>query len=572
MAQPSPATNDRTTTGARPTLGVSNRSDARLKVVLTAVARAFWERPWLAGTILVIVVWTVRLLALHYTASGYVDYGSDDAAQQNLLADWQRGFRQGTIVGPDDYFLKYPLYLLINNLPIGPLKQLFIASWALLATTAILTLKAAELCCSPIATRLRVPNRLPLAILVVAVALAATPVLNFYWLQFPNSRNLEIGLGLYLLARLHLYLNGEAEGRSPWLNCLDIALAAALFADDPLTLYVLAPPVVVVIALCGLRSPATGKALPLRRLGMAIGSLVVASGLALVLTHALEVVLPLHISAASTQTVAATTFFSNLQYFVTDAIQMFGLTPWSVGLHTSATLLTVVYAGLSAATILGFIWAWRREPGQVLVPFLVAIFVWLLVLFLGADVGTGGNDRELQFCAAILTFGLGITVVYAANVRLVAAVATVATCALVVVLSTSAWAFLHQRATPDQPQLATVATLESLHLKKGYADYWDAGIDRFLSREHLDIVNVECSDASTPSYFNWYSDKGMLNVHADRTFYILSDTDTSVCPLATLVRFLGPPSRVVPVPTTYDPTEILIYDYDIGPRLLTGKS
>jgi hypothetical protein len=553
-------------------LAVSTRSDTRPKVALTAVARAFWERPWLAGTILVIVVWTVRLLALHYTVSGYVDYGSDQVAQQNLLRDWQQGFRQGATVGPDDYFLKYPLYLLVNNLPIGPLKQLFIASWALLATTAILTLKAAELCCSPIAKRLGVPNRLPLAILVVAVALAATPVLNFYWLEFTNSRNLEIGLGLYLVARLHLYVNGEAEGRSAWLTGLDIALAAALFADDPLTLYVLAPPVVVVIALYGLRSPATGKALPLRRLGLAVGSVVVAGGAAAVLTHALQVVLPLHISAASTQTVSAATFLSNLQYFVTDAIQMFGLAPWGVGLRSSAALLTVVYTCLSVATILGFIWAWRREPGQVLVPFLVAIFVWLLVLFLGADVGVGGNDRELQFCVAILMFGLGITVVYAANVRLVAAVATVATCALVVVLSISAWAFIHQRATPDQPQLATVATLESLHLKKGYAEYWDAGIDRFLSRDHLDIVNVECYDPSTPSYFNWYSDKGTLNVHADRTFYILSNTDASVCPLATLVRFLGPPSRVVPVPSTSDPTEILIYDYDIGPRLFSGKS
>jgi hypothetical protein len=520
----------------------------------------------------VIVVWTVRLLALHYTASGYVDYNSDQVAQQDLLRDWQQGFRQGTTVGPDDYFLKYPLYLLVNNLPIGPLKQLFIASWALLATTAILTLKAAELCCSPIARRLRVPNRLPVAILVVAAALAATPVLNFYWLEFPNSRNLEIGLGLYLLARLHLYVNGEAEGRSAWLNCLDIVLAAALFADDPLTLYVLAPPVVVVIALYGLRSPGTGEALPLRRLGVAMGSVVVAGVASLVIIRALQVVLPLKIETAIAQTVSAATFLSNLQYFVTYAIQMFGLTPWDIGLRTSAALLTVVYAGLSVATILGFIWAWRREPGQVLVPFLVAIFVWLLVVFLVADPGSGGYDRELEFCVAILMFGLGITVVYAANVRLVAAVATVATCALVVVLSTSAWAFLHQRTTPDQPQLATIATLESLHLKKGYAEYWDAGIDRFLSRGHVDIVNVECFDPSNPIYFNWYSDKGMLNLHAEKTFYILAPTNTSACSLTTLDRLLGPPARIVPVRTNYYPTEIVIYDYDIGPRLLTGRN
>ena len=60
--------------------------------------KSFCERPWLAGTILVIVVWTVRQLVLHYTASGYSDYISDQVGGKNLMAGWQQGFRQGTAV------------------------------------------------------------------------------------------------------------------------------------------------------------------------------------------------------------------------------------------------------------------------------------------------------------------------------------------------------------------------------------------------------------------------------------------------------------------------------------------
>ena len=189
------------------------------------------------------------------------------------MADWQQGFRQVSVVSADNFFLKYPLYLLGDNLPFGPPKQLFLESWVLLAIIVALILRAAGLCLSQVAPRLSVPRRFPLAMLVVSLALAATPFANFHWLEFTNSRNIEVGLGFYLLARLYLYVGGYASGRSVWLNALDITMAGCLFADDPSVLYVVAIPVVLVIVLYALCSPTTERGIYGKRPAIAIGSI-----------------------------------------------------------------------------------------------------------------------------------------------------------------------------------------------------------------------------------------------------------------------------------------------------------
>ena len=98
------------------------------------------------------------------------------------------------------------------------------------------------------------------------------------------------------------------------------------------------------------------------------------------------------------------------------------------------------------------------------------------------------------------------------NVRAIAAVVALTGCALVLVLGTSASALLHQRLFPNRSQFQTVYTLESLHLHKGYAEYWDAGIDRFLSRHSLTSSTLNAHMGQIPITSIWESDKGMLTV------------------------------------------------------------
>ena len=92
-------------------------------------------------------------------------------------------------------------------------------------------------------------------------------------MEFTNSRNLEIGLGLYLVARFYLYLGGYADGRSPVVQRSTSPWPPVLFADDPTVPLRRRLPVILVTALYALYSPDTGTGIPARRLAIAIGSL-----------------------------------------------------------------------------------------------------------------------------------------------------------------------------------------------------------------------------------------------------------------------------------------------------------
>ncbi len=252
--------------------------------MLRTITRCFGRHLWLAGTVLVMAVWTLRLLALHYTPNTCYaitcnNYISDQVGAQNLIADWQQGFRQASDLGPQMDFLKYPLYLAVNNLPIEPLKQLFIESWLILAVTAALVLRAMELVFGVVAERTATPKRLPVSMLVCdcrsrrhsrgRILLVGVP-------GFPQCRNRAVRLSNRGLS-LYLTLTGHGPRRRTWLTVWYIALAACLFASDPLFLYGVGIPVVAVSLLYLLFPSAHRAFIPPQRLFRAVGATVVAA-------------------------------------------------------------------------------------------------------------------------------------------------------------------------------------------------------------------------------------------------------------------------------------------------------
>jgi len=528
------------------------------------------------------VVWTVRLVSMHYTANQFTNWGSDQVGAQNLVANLQRGFTQApTGLAPDTYFLKYPLYFVVGNLPIGPLKQVFVESWVLLMLTAALVLRSCELLFVDIDKRLTKSGDTWLAMVTVSVILAATPLVNFYWLEFPNARNIEIGLVLYLITRAYLYLAHEDGPVSRWRHLAFVVAAACLFCDDPLTLYGVAAPVIAVVAYYAVFTivPQPGSSQPtaasskLRRSGWVILAGAVAAALSEGLGRVIALALDLQIFPVSDQVVPASLFLSNLAYLVSTGVTIFGLAPWGLGPTGTGLWSVAAYGLLLAAGVAGIVAMWRRYPGEVLGAFLGVTCLWLFLLFLVVEDGVGGANRFLSVCEVFVTVGAGLTVLSARNVRLRNAVVVLAVLALGLVVVNSVQPLVGQRVHPDVAEVATVAEIEALHLRKGYAEYWDAGIDRYLSHYSLDITNVECGSGAKPSFSNVWSNEGLITqVKASKSFYVLSSTDSSVCSLEQLESAFGKPARIVPVGSPSDPTKIVIYNYDIGRRILAPQA
>ncbi len=83
------------------------------------------------------------------------------------------------------------------------------------------------------------------------------------------------------------------------------------------------------------------------------------------------------------------------------------------------------------------------------------------------------------------------------------------------------------------------------------------------------MINISCADG-TVGYYDWWQDSRLTGVRADRTFYVVSATDTSlgVCKPTQLDQLFGKPAWIVPVrPRSYG-EQVYVYNYDIGTRII----
>lgn len=124
-----------------------HRLKSYYKKLIKLVEKASLKRILLLTLVIVLAVWTLRLVQVHYNGyplgyAGISDYHSDDTALANILWQWQKGFRGGAVVGDDNWIIKYPLYFFTNNLPIQPIQRLFLNSLTTLYITAILMVLA----------------------------------------------------------------------------------------------------------------------------------------------------------------------------------------------------------------------------------------------------------------------------------------------------------------------------------------------------------------------------------------------------------------------------------------------
>jgi hypothetical protein len=102
---------------------------------------------------------------------------------------------------------------------------------------------------------------------------------------------------------------------------------------------------------------------------------------------------------------------------------------------------------------------------------------------------------------------------------------------------------------------------------KGYANYWQANINTYLSSGRVRALSTLC-DTGTTKPFLWLVDKSQFDIKADKSFYLYDPDITSpaICSLDELDAQFGKPSKTI---TVYDKT-LLFYDYDIVKKMPEG--
>lgn len=503
--------------------------------------------------------WTVRLMARDETR-GWV---SDEVSQQNILLAWQNGLNDGATVGPDNFYLRFPLYVLLNNLPLSPLNALRVTSWVLLAVIGLAAAVALSHTPDPAAPAAR--RRLALG--AGCFVLIGLPQSYFDFLAFPNSRNLQVA-ALFLLGAIALDHFRSPRPYDRWggvrVACATL-LMALLFADDPLTSVQVAVPFALLVGLEWLRDS------PLRKsTHIAAGMVITALVLGEMLRRLLGLLLPLDYVRIPTQVVSFTEFGSNLHGFVTYAGDIFGLDPWGQPLVSGGVLLSAVR--VLPLLIVAQAFSRSRTAGPLLFLRLLGVsagFNLLLVASLPQGAGDPGLSRFYLHLVVTLALGIALVVSQMPSQRGPLAVVGCYALAAALVMGSATRIILDEASgIANERDAAVLEAAENTGAGKGYADYSLSSITTFLSEGRIPVIGVLCGHTAVPpprlAYFDVLQERALLVTPSTESFYAYRDD--SLCTPKTLQEQLGEPTEDAAAPGAPG-IRLARYPYDLAERI-----
>ena len=184
---------------------------------------------------------------------------SDSVAQQSVVRTWFAVGHARTYLPPDTWLLKLPLYGVVEGLPLAPPTRV----WVEAVVLALVMVGLAVWACRLLARQLTPPGEPPAARpaeLVLPFAWFATLSggIGSYLVALPNSRNVELGLALLVIA-----LAGTPFPLPRWpvlvaAGAGTAALLAVLWVDDPYVAYLVGGPLALTAAGWWLRPAARG--------------------------------------------------------------------------------------------------------------------------------------------------------------------------------------------------------------------------------------------------------------------------------------------------------------------------
>jgi len=530
----------------------------------TGAGRRPW-RPLLAGAALL-----GPLLAVLVVRFGRLAVSSDSVAQQSIVQTWLRVGHGRTYLPPDTWLLKLPVYALFESLTLSPETRLLAESITLnIVTFVLLALGTWSLAGIVHADRQWTDVVLPLA--WVGTLGGGN---GQYLAVMPNSRNIELGISLCVLALAGRYLNasharrasgaGGANRRGWPVGGWPVGVAAAmllggLWVDDPYFAYLVGAPLAA-----GCLSWFAARARDPRLLHLA--GVLTGSLLALPLLRLLLVVAGVRIVPDGTGvTLSPRDVVRHLPVLWPALSAQLGLAEPGAG-ATAAHLaaLVVLAAAVPAAGYL----AWRGWRVRALPVTFIAAH-WLVVVIgvlLNRTIYDYHAGRYLVLAVFDLAVSIGVATAalrptrprLAALITVLLAGAVAANCAAVT---------LDRSPRPTQAALQqdTLAVLRGTGAPKGFGEVWTADLYTHLSGGDLMVSDVVCQN-NRVQLRDWLTDSARVSMPARRTFLLWDPAATNLrgCTSAGIERQLGRPDRVYASPAG---GTILVYDADISTRL-----
>lgn len=517
--------------------------------------RRSWGRALWWGLVLVVpaaVAIVVRLQRLVVT--------SDSVAQQSVVRTWFAAGHDRAYLPPDTWLLKLPVYLVVEALPLTP-------SARLLAESIVLAVLTAGLLAASLAVIARASGgtvRAPDAVLPVAWVATVGGGLGQYLAVMPNSRNVELGIAVAIVAGVAALgaRTPVTRGRTAVLAAAATVALAVAWVDDPYIAFLGGLPLAVTcVAWFLLRDRDRRLLVAAAVLGASLLFLPVARRVLGLL--GVEVV-----PDATGVTLSPGQVAGHLPILGPALASQVGL--WESGAATLPARVTVcaVLAAAGAASVWLAVRGWRAR--QVALAFLgghwLVVVVGVLVNRTIYDFHAG---RYLVLAVVDLAVCLGVAATLLRRTR--PRIATAVAALLAVATAANVLGAVLDR-TPRPPLAAlqdrTLAVVESTGATKGYSGFWAADLYTSRSGGRVLVSDVVCGSGRLRPRF-WLTDSARLSAPATRTFVLWDPAapDQQGCSLADLERQFGPAVQRLPAPAG---GTILVYPRDVTPQLSGG--
>jgi hypothetical protein len=505
---------------------------------------------------------------------------SDSVAQQSIVRTWMAVGHDSTYVPPDTWLLKLPVYVVAEALPLAPAARVLVESAVLAAVTAVLAGWAVWMLAAQ--AGLAASRRRRDVVLPFGWVLTLGGGIGSYLVALPNSRNIELGLGLVVVAWAGRCLEGarpswrpprRAVARGVGVAVLLAVLLAVLWVDDPYVAGLIGWPLALAALAWFGRGADRGGRDP-RLLGVAavlLGSLALVPLLRGLLSRVGIVVVP----DATAPTLDPEQLLAHLRLLRLATVTELGLLePGAAAAlgHVLAVLLVVLGVVAAAAVAVR---GWRR--GSFGVAFLgVDAAVVVAGVLANRTVYDAHAARYLVLAAVDVAacLALGLAMVRERRPSWARPATAAVAAALAVNLVSAAVDHpmrpaLVQAQTRDQQEVLTSLRLAAEGAPmEVYGPFWTADLQTHLSDGQFQVVEVVC-DGGRLRRRLWLTDTARERVRADRAAVIVpaAAPELAGCTPGAIASRLGGEvsSRV-----TSGGTTVLVFDQDLADGIGRG--
>jgi hypothetical protein len=130
----------------------------------------------------------------------------------------------------------------------------------------------------------------------------------------------------------------------------------------------------------------------------------------------------------------------------------------------------------------------------------------------------------------------------------------------------SSHTYLNRGESPNAENREIARIVADHHLTKGYASFWNAGINQYFIRNKVLFIQSGCSPTTGVRPYRWLLNEQVLKLPAKSSFYLFDPASTR-CTEADLVHFFGEPQSSEQLSGE---KRLLVYSYDIFSRMRSG--